>query len=185
MKRFLGVLAVMAGFILSEGLAFNAYSHVQLPPSEVVKASRQDLDDIVSTYGKIEEAVAKEDLDAVMSFYAEDYFHQGITRNMIRNLWASIFNDFDSLNSAHAFSVVAVSGKEAKLTCTGTLLGIPKGSADKKFVAVDKWAAIDHYLSKTDGGWKIAGGASHWLVEPMVKKYGEDVKYQLEFHPLF
>jgi ketosteroid isomerase-like protein len=157
---------------------------VQLPPSEVIKASKQDVDDIVAVYGKIEEALAKEDLDAIMAFYADDYVHQGITKSQIRNLWANLFKTFDSLNSAHVFSAVVARENEAAVTCTGTLLGIPAGSKDKSYVAVDKWENVKHYLSKKSGTWQIVGGASHWLVEPMVK-YGEDVKYQLEFHPLF
>jgi hypothetical protein len=119
-----------------------------------------------------------------MTFYADDYFHQGITKSQIRNLWVNIFANFDSLNSAHIFSTVKVRENEAAVTCTGSLLGIPKDSKDKAYVSVDQWVNMKHYLSKKSGSWKIVGGGSHWQVEPLVK-YGEDVKYQLEFHPLF
>lgn len=184
MKKLIAVMCLLTSFILVNGNAFNAYAHVQLPPSEVMKANMQDVDDIVAAYDKIEKALANEDLEAIMAFYADDYMHQGITKNQIRGLWANIFSNFDNLNSAHIFSAVVARDNEAAVTCTGTLLGIPKVSKDKAYVAVDKWVNVKHYLSKKDGTWKIVGGASHWLVEPMVK-YGEDAKYQLEFHPLF
>lgn len=184
MKKLIGIIAVAAGVVLASGGAFDAKAHVQMPPSDVIKASQADAESIVAAYGKIEEALAKEDIDTIMTFYADDYFHQGITKGMIRNLWSNIFKTFDNLNTAHVFSAVEVKDNEAIITCTGTLLGIPSDSKDKKYVAVDKWADTDHYLSKKGGSWKIVGGASHWLVEPFVK-YGKDVKYQLEFHPLF
>lgn len=184
MKKLLSVMALVTGFVLAGGLAFNAQAHVQLPPSEGIKAGTQDLDEIVAFYGKIEDAVAKKDLDAIMAFYADDYFHQGITKTMIRNLWGSIFANFDNLNSAHIFSALEVKENEAMVTCTGSLLGIPKDSKDKRYMPVDKWVNMNHYLSKKSGSWKIVGGASHWLVEPMVK-YGKDIKYQVEFHPLY
>jgi len=182
MRRLIWVMAVLAGFTLSGGLS---YAHVQLPPNAAAMADQKDVDSIVAMYGKIEEALAKEDIDAIMAFYADDYAHQGITKSVIRNLWSSIFANFDNLNSTHAFSAVKVAGDEARVTCTGTLLGMPKGSKDQKVVAVDRWESIDHFLTKKGGSWKIVGGASHWLIEPRVEKYGEDVKYQLEFHPLF
>jgi len=178
MRRLIAVMSFVTGIVMLSALPINAYAHVQLPPD------KQDVDDIVAVYGKLEEALAKEDIDAIMAFYADDYNHQGITKSQIRNLWVNIFNNFDYLNSAHIFSAVNVKDKEAALTCTGSLLGIPKDSMEKAYVSVDKWVNMKHYLSKKDGSWKIVGGASHWLVDPIVK-YGEDVKYQLEFHPLF
>lgn len=184
MRRLIAVMSFVTGIIMLSGLPINAYAHVQLPSSEVVKASKQDVDDLVAVYGKIEEAMAKEDIDAIMAFYTDDYFHQGITKNQIKNLWMNIFANFDNLNSTHVFSAVNVRENEAAVTCTGSLLGIPKDSKDKAYVSVDKWDNIKHYLSKKSGSWKIVGGASHWLVEPIVK-FGEEVKYQLEFHPLF
>jgi ketosteroid isomerase-like protein len=184
MRRLIAVMSFVTGMIFLSGLPMNAYAHVQLPPAEVIKADKQDVTDIVAVYGKIEEALAKEDIDAIMTFYADDYFHQGITKSQIRNLWVNIFANFDSLNSTHVFNSVKVLENEAAVTCTGSLLGIPKGSKDKAYVSVDKWDNMKHYLSKKSGSWMIVGGASHWQVEPILK-YGEDVKYQLEFHPLF
>jgi len=184
MKKLIFMLSLLTGINMVSGTAHTAYAHVQLPPSEVIKANEKDVDDIVAVYDRLEKALAAEDIEAIMSFYADDYAHQGITKSQIRGLWANIFKNFDNLNSAHIFSAVVARENEAAVTCTGTLLGIPKDSKDKAYVAVDKWVNVKHYLSKKSGQWQIVGGASHWLVEPMVK-YGEDVKYQLEFHPLF
>ena len=184
MKRFAAGIITLVGLTLFGGSVIDSYAHVQLAPPEVMKASKQDLDDIVAFYGKIEDALAKKDLNTIMTFYTDDYFHQGITKGQIRGLWENIFSNFDGLNSAHIFNGVEVKDSEAIITCTGTLLGIPKSAKDKKYVTVDKWINMDHYLSKKSGSWRIVGGASHWLIEPLVKQ-GKEIKYQVEFHPLF
>lgn len=184
MKRFAVGIITLVGLAVSGGTIPDAYAHVQLAPQDAMKASRQDIDDIVAFYGKIEDALAKKDLNTIMTFYTDDYFHQGITKSQIRGLWENLFSNFDSLNSTHVFNGVEIKESEAIITCTGTLLGIPKTAKDKKYVTVDKWVNMDHYLSKKGGSWRIVGGASHWLIEPMVK-HGREIKYQVEFHPLF
>ncbi|MFQ5736469.1 MAG: hypothetical protein ACE5GY_06350 [Thermodesulfobacteriota bacterium] len=173
------------GLILTGGLASNAYAEVQLPPQESIDSSKRDVEAIVAFYGKLQDALNKKDLAAIMSFYADDYNRQGITKNTIRNLWKNIFNNFDHLNSTHIFSSVVVKDKDAAITCTGMLLGIPKASKDKNYEQIDKWANMGHFLAKRNGKWQIIGGASHWLVQPKLKGYGRIEKYELEFHPLF
>lgn len=177
---FLTVVFFLSGFIL------NAYAkpHIEFPPPGEIQASKNDVRELKAFYAKLEDSLIKEDLDAVMRSYSNDYFHRGITKQQVRLLWKDIFSNFHKLKSLHIFSKIIVQDTEALLVCTGTLLGVPAGPDSAKNVAVDKWINQNHFLSKIGGSWKIVGGASHWRSETTMLP-GGGVDYQLEFHPLF
>jgi ketosteroid isomerase-like protein len=177
---FLAVVFFLSSFIL------NAYAkpHVEFPPSSEIQASKNDVKELKAFYAKIENAMVRENLDAMMRFYSDDYFHRGITKQQVRLMWKDIFSKFHKLKSVHVFSEITVQDTEALVVCTGTLLGVPAGAVGQKNVAIDKWINQNHFLSKSGGSWKIVGGASHWLEEITVLPGGA-VDYQLEFHPLF
>jgi ketosteroid isomerase-like protein len=177
---FLAVVFFLSSFIL------NAYAkpHVEFPPPGEIVASKNEVKELKAFYAKLEDALIKEDLDAMMRFYSNDYFHRGITKQQVRLMWKDIFGNFQKLKSVHVFSEITVQATEALVVCTGTLLGVPAGPDSAKNVAVDRWINQNHFLSKRGGSWKIVGGASHWLEETKVLP-GGSVEYQLEFHPLF
>lgn len=183
-KRELMTMSFLALFLLLALFTLRANAHVQLPPSDAVAATKEEVKELDDFYRRIEEAVVKKDINAVMGFYADDYFHQGITKQQVKGLWTNLFEKFDKLNSAHIFSSINVQGKEAVLSCTGTLFGIPKGSKEGRYMTIDKWVEQNHYLTKKGGAWQIVGGATHWFSGPM-ERPGGVVEYQLEFHPLF
>ena len=177
---FFTLLALFALF----AVRVNAMPHVQFPPADAVTATREEVKELEDFYRKIEEALVKKDIEAVMGFYAGDYFHQGITRQQVRGLWTNLFEKFEKLNSTHIFSIINVQGNEAVIGCTGTLFGVPKGSKEGRYSTVDRWVEQNHYLTKKGGNWQIVGGATHWFSGPMVRPNGV-LEYQLEFHPLF
>lgn len=179
-------VAVMALMLFLPGLALKAGAapHVQFPSPDMVSATSKDVKEIQEFYARVEDAMMKKDIDAMMKFYADDYFHKGITKEQVKGLWTNIFNSFERLNSAHIFSSVNVQGNDAAIVCTGTLYGIPKDSKEAMFVTVDRWTNQDHYLSKINGNWQIVGGATHWMQNTNVKRGGK-IEYQMEFHPLF
>lgn len=189
MKKTSPVAVVFLSFMLvlsSFAAMADAAPHVQFPPSDAIQASKESVKELESFYAKVEEALIKKDVNALMAFYADDYFHNGITKDMIKALWTNIFKNFDNLNSIHVFSNVLVQEGEAVVACTGTLLGIPKDSKDRQYVTVDRWINQSHWLSKKADSWQIVGGATHWLTEMKTKvRHGRPIEYQLEFHPLF
>lgn len=160
-----------------------AEPHVEFPPEDGVLASKKEVKELKTFYSMIESALSREDLEAMMVFYSDDYFHRGITKGQVRLMWKNIFEKFSNLRSIHVFSEMTVQDSEALVVCTGTLLGVPKGE-EAKHVAVDRWINQNHFLSKSGGKWRIVGGASHWLSE-MKMLPGGALEYQLEFHPLF
>lgn len=176
----------LAALFLMSSLTLKAYAqpHVHFPSPEDTTASKESVKELEVFYDKLDDALAKKDLDTLMSFYANDYFHQGITKDIIKNLWSNLFNNFDRINSVHFFSSMNVQGTEALIVCTGDLMGVPKDSKEKQNVVIDRWTNQNHWLSKKDGKWQIVGGATHWLSEARVLPKGA-VKYQIEFHPLF
>ena len=155
-----------------------AKSRIQFPEPEMMQAEKNTEKELEKFYDGIEDALSKKDLDALMTYYADDYNHNGVDKQHLRSLWTKMFAKFDKLYSTHIFSKVEVKGTEAALKCTGVLMGWPKGGSD--FGIVDNWTVSPHYMSKKSGSWKIVGGATRWHEEE--KATGE---YRLEFHPFF
>ncbi len=182
-KTVVALLSFLFLFLIINSRA-DAMPHVQFPSSDAIVGNKDALKDLEAFYGKLEDALAKKDLGALMTFYADDYFHNGMTKETIKSLWSNIFKNFNGLNSIHVFSSIEIQGSEAVITCTGTLLGVPKDSKDNQNVAVDRWINQNHWLSKKGGSWQIVGGATHWVSETKARP-GKRIEYQVEFHPLF
>jgi ketosteroid isomerase-like protein len=178
-KYLIGITLLVSVFLLG-GLATSSYakSRIQLPESSMIQGDKDAVKELETFYDGIEEALSKKDLGAIMTYYADDYNHNGVDKSHLRALWSKMFARFDKLYSTHIFSKVEVKGAEAALKCTGVLMGWPKGGSD--YEIVDNWTTSPHYLSKKSGTWKIVGGATRWHEEEKVP--GE---YRLEFHPFF
>ena len=119
---------------------------------------------------------AAEDIDRLMSYYADDYLHRGITKKQLRFMWLEILSEFSELYSVHIFAKIDVHGGDAILACTGALLGIPLEGGD--YQAVDRWVNQNHWLTKVGDQWKIIGGATHEVPSRPGSR-------TLELHPLF
>jgi ketosteroid isomerase-like protein len=167
---------LLAGLIALVAHGGGALAEIQLPKPEKANADAATLKEFEAFYAAIEAALAAEDLGRLMSFYADDYFHHGITKKQLRFMWLEIFGEFSELYSVHIFAKIDVHGGDAILVCTGALLGIPPEGGD--YQAVDRWVNQDHWLTKVEGEWKMIGGATH---EAPTRPGSRT----LELHPLF
>ncbi|MFQ5567199.1 MAG: hypothetical protein ACE5EU_12670 [Paracoccaceae bacterium] len=176
MKRgtFSAVLAALLAAMICTGS--GAVADVQFPKAGKTNADADTVQEFADFYEQIEMALADEDIDRIMSFYAEDYLHHGITKKQLKFMWLEIFSEFSGLYSVHIFSRIDVHGGDAILVCTGALLGMPPEGGD--YQTVDRWVSHNHWLTKVDGEWKMIGGATH-------ESPTERGSRQLELHPLF
>lgn len=175
MKLRLAFAALIAWTCLLAAEFPSAIAEIQLPKPSKTNADPVTMDEFAAFYANVEEALTTKDLDRLMSFYAKDYFHYGITKKQLRFMWLEIFANYEELYSVHVFSKIDVNGDDAILVCTGALLGMPEPDAD--YEAVDRWVNHNHWLTRIDGKWKMIGGATH---HSTAGKGGP-----LEIHPLF
>lgn len=154
----------------------GAVADVQFPRAAKTNADEGTVREFEDFYEQIEAALTSEDIDRIMSFYAEDYLHHGITKKQLKFMWLEIFSEFSDLYSVHIFTRVDVHGGDAILVCTGALLGIPPEGGD--YLTVDRWVSQNHWLTKVDGQWRMIGGATH---ESPISRGSR----KLELHPLF
>ena len=174
----LGSLTMFLLF-LALGLAGQlprAEAEIQFAKPDRINTDAATLKEFEEFYTRIEAALGAEDLGRMMSFYAEDYLHRGITKKQLKFMWLEIFGEYSDLYSVHIFSRIDVHGDDAILVCTGALLGVPLEGGD--YEAVDRWVNQDHWLTKVGGKWQMIGGATHEVpTKPGSRR--------LELHPLF
>jgi ketosteroid isomerase-like protein len=165
--------ALWALFLAAAVAGGAARADIQMPKPERTNADARTEAEFAAFYEQFEEALQGEDIDTIMSFYAGDYLHHGITKRQLRFMWLEILGSFDDLYSVHIFSKITVHGDDAILVCTGALLGIDKKGAD--YQAVDRWVNQNHWLTRIDGKWRMIGGAT----KP------QSLGSKLELHPFF
>ncbi len=185
LRTSLLIAVLISTFILTSGnfSTTDAKSRIQLPPSGQIDADKKSVRELEAFYDGIEEALDRKDLDKLMSYYADDYSHNYVSKDQLRNLWSDLFNRFDHLYSTHIFNTVNVWKGEAAVTCTGVLMGQPKDGDTHEIV--DNWTASNHYLTKKSGSWQIMGGASRWHTVQKADTAGEKTTYHIEFHPFY
>ncbi len=176
MIRDVFIKVFVAGLIALAVPAADGWADMQLPKPGKTNADAATLAKFESFYAEIEAALAAEDIDRLMSYYAEDYLHHGITKKQLRFMWLEIFSEYSELYSVHIFSKIDVHGGDAILVCTGALLGIPPEGGD--YQAVDRWVNQNHWLTRTGGQWRMVGGATH-------RAPGKSGSRAMELHPLF
>jgi hypothetical protein len=172
MTVLLAAVFLMPG---AEPAAAAAEARIQFPQTDQMNADKKTLNEFTTFYEKIEQALAEEDVDKMMAFYAEDYLHHGITKKQLKFMWLEVFSNFADLYSVHVFTKITVHGDDAILVCTGGLFGIAKAGED--YTTVDQWVTQPHWLTKANGEWKMIGGATH----QSPRKRGQ----KLELHPFF
>ena len=176
MKRGPLVTALFVCLALVAGYPPGAGAEIQLSKPGKTNAAPATLKEFGGFYAQIEAALAAEDIDRMMGFYAEDYLHHGITKKQLKFMWLEIFGEFSELYSVHIFSRIDVHGTDAILVCTGVLLGVPPEGGD--YQAVDRWVNQNHWLTKVGGAWKMIGGAT-------IETPARPGSRRLELHPLF
>ncbi len=185
LRRSLIVVVLLVTAFMLSGFVTTSYakSRVQLPEPEMIKADENTVKELEKFYEGIEDALAKKDLDTLLTYYADDYNYNGVNKAHLRSLWAKMFSKFDKLYSTHIFSKLGSKKNEVAITCTGVLMGWPKGGVD--YEIADNWVASNHYLSKKSGSWKIVGGATRWNTGIRVTEPYETIEYRLDVHPFF
>lgn len=125
------------------------------------KAVRADptMQEVLAAFERAERALEKQDLAALMQFYAPAYNYHGLHVEDVQRIWGEVFEHYRKLSSTHLFSemkiVRAEEGLRVELTCTGGLYGaeVPSGAR----VTLDSWFQEVHYLVRDKQGWRFLG----------------------------
>lgn len=116
---------------------------------------------LLASFERAESALRKEDIDALMQFYAPSYDYHGLKQDDVRRVWGEVFEHYKAVESLHLFSDIKVSrvnnALRAEVTCTGGLYGIDERSGDR--VTLDSWFREVHYLVKEGDSWRFLGNA--------------------------
>lgn len=116
---------------------------------------------LLASFERAESALKKEDIDALMQFYAPSYDYHGLKQDDVRRVWGEVFGHYKAVESLHLFSDIKVSrvnnALRAEVTCTGGLYGIDERSRDR--VTLDSWFREVHYLVKEGDSWRFLGNA--------------------------
>ncbi|UVT16143.1 MAG: nuclear transport factor 2 family protein [Nitrospira sp.] len=116
---------------------------------------------LLAAFERAEAALQKEDVDALMKFYAPTYDYHGLKENDVRRVWGEVFQHYRAVESLHLFSDIKVSQVNntlrAEVTCTGGLYGTDERTGNR--VTLDSWFREVHYLVKEDGNWRFLGNA--------------------------
>ncbi|MDH5738935.1 MAG: nuclear transport factor 2 family protein [Nitrospira sp.] len=117
--------------------------------------------ELLASFERAETALRKEDIDALMKFYAPTYDYHGLKGTDVRRVWGEVFEHYKALESLHLFSdikVVPVNNElRLEVTCTGGLYGTDERTGNR--ITLDSWFREVHYLVKEDGAWRFLGNA--------------------------
>ena len=117
--------------------------------------------ELLASFERAETALRKEDMDALMKFYASTYDYHGLKETDVRRVWSEVFEHYKALESLHLFSdikVVPVNNElRLEVTCTGGLYGTDERTENR--ITLDSWFREIHYLVKEDGVWRFLGNA--------------------------
>ncbi|MGA6828774.1 hypothetical protein ACO9S2_14335 [Nitrospira sp. NS4] len=124
-------------------------------------ATQPVVQELLAAFGRAESAVQRQDLDALLKFYAEAYNYHGLKRADVRRIWGEVFEHYTGLSSTHLFSDIKVlrSGSQlrAEVTCTGGLYGAERKGGQR--ITLDSWFREVHFLVHEDGAWRFLGNA--------------------------
>ena len=143
-----------------------------------IQADQRTVDELMLTFHKADEALRRQDLDALMSIYSKNYNYHGIDKAELRNIWQDLFRQYRDFSSTHVFSSIAAARANtpptAEITCTGSLWAISRLTGQR--VNIDSWYSDVHHLVYENGVWGIQGHA--WEAP-------RDTRYVLSPHPFF
>lgn len=117
--------------------------------------------ELLASFERAEAALKKEDIDALMQFYASAYDYHGLKESDVRRVWGEVFEHYKMVESLHLFSDIKVTQVNhevrAEVTCTGGLYGTDERSGNR--VTLDSWFREVHYLVKEGDAWRFLGNA--------------------------
>lgn len=127
--------------------------------SATIQADKKTVEEILGVFKLAEEAVQRQDLDALMALYADNYKHSGFTKDSLKAEWKRLFQDYHDFSPTHVLTRIAVESDKttptAQITCTGSLWAI--SNETKERVSIDNWFGEVHYLTQKEGGWRMQG----------------------------
>ncbi|TKB70572.1 MAG: hypothetical protein E8D52_00275 [Nitrospira sp.] len=116
---------------------------------------------LLAAFERAEAALQKEDIDALMRFYAPAYDYHGLKDNDVRRVWGEVFEHYKAVESLHLFSDIKVlrvnDELRVEVTCTGGLYGTDEHTG--KRLTLDSWFREVHYLVKEGDAWRFLGNA--------------------------
>jgi hypothetical protein len=143
-----------------------------------IQTDQRTVDELMLTFHKADEALRRQDLDALMSIYSKSYNYHGIDKIELRNIWQDFFKQYRDFSNTHVFSKIVVDEKKtpptAEITCTGSIWAVSKLTGRR--VNIDSWYGDVHHLLYEDGAWRIQGHA--WEAP-------RNTRYVLSPHPFF
>lgn len=138
--------------LLVEGKKVTGKSHLLRHP--LVK-------ELVAAFERAEAALKKEDLNALMQFYAPSYDYHGLKEDDVRRVWGEVFEHYRAVESLHLFSDIKITQVNdelrAEVTCTGGLYGTDERTGNR--LTLDSWFREVHYLVKDGDAWRFLGNA--------------------------
>lgn len=140
------------------GAGTPASSAVRIDTGAVIQADAETVARIEEVFNRAEDAIAEKNLDALMAVYSEHYRDHGRTKAEMRNIWERFFEQYDRIDTLHAFSRIIVTPgtpPTADITCTGALWATVGGTDQR--VNLSLWAGDIHHLSYEGGAWRIVG----------------------------
>ena len=167
---------LLAGWLLVLWAPGPARSETRIARGAEVQALPEDVKELMAAFEQMDRAIRAKNLDALMGFYAGNYAHLGARRDDMRAVWATLFQEYRELTSAHTFTRIHIQrGKHlASVQCSGSMFGLRGDTGEKE--PVDHWIEEIHYLVYEDGRWKIFG---HEVETHEPRRFG------VAFHPLF
>ena len=155
----LGVVGVSQGCQTSAPPISSEVSGTHVSQGADLQGDEKQIQAILAMFKKAEEAVRREDLDALMALYADDYKHGGYNKDGVRAVWNDLFARHRDFAGAHIFSKIKVeTGKPiplAHVTCTGSLWAISDETGQR--VNIDSWYGEVHHVTFDHGAWHLAG----------------------------
>ena len=138
--------------LLVEGKKVTGKGHLLRHPS---------VKELVAAFERAEAALKKEDLNALMQFYAPSYDYHGLKEDDVRRVWGEVFEHYRAVESLHLFSDIRITQVNdelrAEVTCTGGLYGTDERTGNR--LTLDSWFREVHYLVKNGDAWRFLGNA--------------------------
>jgi hypothetical protein len=143
------------------GVGTPASSALRIDTGAVIEADAETVARIEEVFNRAEDAIAEKNLDTLMVVYSDHYRDQDRTKVEMRNIWKHFFEQYDRIDTLHAFSrIIVTSGTPptADITCTGALWATVSGTEQR--VNLSLWAEDIHHLSYEGGElWGRVGTA--------------------------
>lgn len=144
-----------------------------------IQADEQTVRTLLDTFKRADEALHRQDVDALMTLYSRNYKYHGYDKDRLRLLWEDLFRLYVQFSTTHVFSKIVVNATAtsptAEIMCSGSIWAVSNLTGQR--VNIDSWFGDVHHLVYEDGAWRISGHAWGDIPKPG--------RYVLSPHPFF